>query len=106
MAQVYVYPDGTASVHEPSDGQVFMEWDVSQKVKRVWQYDGFKRQWFDVTVSGKPIPYAFTRKMDETDEEFRKRVTGQITIQKTKCECGSEKCGSSKHSSWCPKYQS
>jgi|GEM_PF-2457191 len=23
----------------------------------------------------------------------------------TKCECGSEKVGSSKHSSWCPKFE-
>ena len=26
-----------------------------------------------------------------------------FTITKKVCECGAEKCGSSKHSSWCPK---
>lgn len=39
-------------------------------------------------------------------------VDTQIAINDTlkacviKCECGSESCGSPKHSQWCPKYES
>lgn len=25
--------------------------------------------------------------------------------EEVKCECGSEKCGSPKHSGWCPKWE-
>jgi hypothetical protein len=90
MNNIYVYPDGTTSVHEPSDGQVLVEWDVNQKAKRVWQWDGFKRQWFDFTVPVNPVPYK----------------TKTPILTKAKCKRGSKKCGSNIHSSWCPKYQS
>jgi len=100
MNNIYIYPDGTSSMHEPSDGQIFVEWDANQKVKKIWQWDGHKQQWFDVTVSGSSVPF---NGIASTSSKNGDALQKEIPIKK--CECGSEKCGFYTHSSWCPKYQ-
>jgi hypothetical protein len=47
---------------------------------------------------------------DEVAEEKLKAIEGLYGIEPQKyssrsCECGSEACGSSRHSTWCPRFE-
>jgi hypothetical protein len=112
---MYWYPDGTSG-QRPSDGQVFYVYDHQQNVKSIWQWDDLKQQWFDITnnikplqppiyhvvPSGKysnlPLPQSL---MDLDNLEI---TIGYGDTDGWKCECGSEKTGSPRHSTWCKKY--
>lgn len=95
-------PDGTKTSHEPKDGQVWTKWDAVGNGE-TWMWDGLKQQWFNIS-SGRPTPqntrtFAISCPMDDSDGIQHSRYNPE-------CECGSEKCGSDKHSSWCPKFAS
>lgn len=100
----YYYPDGTVSVSEPNDGQVFFVWDVNAyQPKEVWQWDTKNQQWLDITASSGPS----VKEMDDNfnlAEEFERMI--QEGAKQKKCECGSESVGSNVHSSWCQKWSS
>ncbi len=103
----YYYPDGTISLSEPSDGQVFFVWDMNAThPKEVWQWDTKSMQWLNVTASnGPPAPTVI--ELDDTfnlAEEFERMV--REGAKQKKCECGSESVGSNVHSSWCQKWSS
>lgn len=91
-AQTYAYPDGTQSTSPPSDGQVFIEWDHNKKPKRTWQYDDLLKQWFDIHNLSSEAEFDLVKEFE--------RLIGEGH----KCECGSDKVGSPKHSTWCPKH--
>lgn len=86
--KIYVYPDGTMSSNKPVDGQVFVIYDSKQSATSMWQWDGLKEQWYDVTTRPKIKQYDL----------------GYSWTKKKLCECGGEKTGSNRHSTWCPKY--
>lgn len=95
----YCYPDGTVSVTEPADNQIFYIWDVNATYPReVWQWSTKRKQWLKLTPQ-----YGSQNKLVEDDlnlvQEFERLVKESV-----KCECGSEAVGSSQHSSWCQKW--
>ena len=94
--QLWFYPDGSPSTVEPSDGQVFFIWGVNKAdPKECWQWDSKGQQWLDVTaISVGPDL--------DLVEEFDRMV--ELGRKSKKCECGSESVGSSRHSSYCPKW--
>lgn len=102
QAQTYIYPDGTQSANPPSDGQIFIEWDQNQNPKRTWMWDDSASQWFDVTSPSSPAPNAMTD-FDLVQEFDRLVAEGGVHLN-DRCECGSDKVGSPKHSSWCPRH--
>lgn len=83
---VYINPDGTQRANKPRDGEIFWYGSKDYHSDRVWQWEGTQDQWVDVTDK---LP-ADSVKIEAKEE--------------AKCECGSEKVGSSAHSSWCAKY--
>lgn len=82
----YTYPDGNKSLRKPRDGEKFRYWNHVDQEEKVWQWDGYKEQWYDITLEN-----AF-------DELLK------IELEEDKCECGSEKVGSPGHSTWCKKW--
>lgn len=116
--QTWHMPDGTKTATKPRDGAVWTKFDPANG-DETWQWDGQLEQWFNVS-SGKPgahntktfvVPQPICPmdldNMDAFDLELEKSGlyeprTGRK--QARSCECGSEKCGSNKHSSWCPKF--
>src|SRR5271168_3115623 len=92
----WYYPDGTASVSEPSDGQFFYVWEeFSQYPKPLWQWNKSKSKWVICTPT--PMGTDF-----DLVEEFERMV--QEGSKQKKCECGSESVGSNIHSKWCQKW--
>lgn len=85
---VYTYPDGSKKARRPRDGEKFCVWCNVDQEERVWQWDGFKDRWYDITL----------------EDSFNKLI--KIDLEEDKCECGSEKVGSPKHSTWCKKWSS
>ena len=84
-SKVWIYPDGSTSSVEPSDTQMFFIWDANKAYpKACYQYDKKNQIWLDVTAN------------------FERMI--ELGKQSKKCECGSESVGSSRHSSWCPKW--
>lgn len=49
MVKRYPYPGREESYVKPYDGQLYCVYDQFFKVKRVFQWDGFLEEWFDVT---------------------------------------------------------
>lgn len=39
------------------------------------------------------------------EDELTRRIELEPKSKEKRCECGTEKCGSNKHSEWCPKYK-
>lgn len=101
----YLYPDGTQSTAKPSDGQIFCIWDHNQVVETVWQWEDTQSKWIDVTVNNPKGSSSGARYINIPDfdlvKEFERLVDEGNSI---KCECGSEKLGSPKHSTWCIKF--
>lgn len=95
MPIMYVYPDGTTSAKEPADGTVFYFYDKNQSVIGIYQYDGFLGSWYDIT-NGTPTRSTLDDGMVNTALDISKPLM--------KCECGAEKSGSNRHSTWCKKF--
>lgn len=99
LPNIYTMPDGTKTTTKPKDGTVFYIWDANQNIKAVYQYDDLKSQWYDVTpTSSKPLYIPPPAGFDSYPMPY------SISLDKAKCECGSEKTGSNRHSAWCQKY--
>lgn len=105
--QTWVYPDGNSSVRKPFDGEQFN--DI--KTGDCWAWDESKQQWFH---SGYTLTYnsgnnpnvIFAGPGKITINGVELEGTVSITTKDSKCECGSEAVGSSKHSNWCKKWVS
>jgi len=96
--KTYGYPDGTKSTERPNDGQLSLKYGIDG-TSTVYQWDDFKEQWFDVT--GHYIGMAG----DEFDRQLQaSKVKKKGPSPIPTCDCGSEACGSNRHSSWCSKY--
>lgn len=112
----YIYPDGTKSIRKPRDGETYQAWDPSINDARVWQWDGYKNQWFDitkkqapgsVTITLPPAPVMTGKNLKITLNGVELKFEGDCSYNidaEYKCECGSESVGSSKHSTWCKKW--
>jgi hypothetical protein len=87
-ATMNINPDGSQRADKPRDGETYHVWDTQSNDVKTWKYDGYHDQWF-VTDD---LLHEFERLILESDEV------------PAKCECGSEKVGSSNHSNYCPKY--
>ena len=101
LAKAWVYPDGTLSSVEPSDTQMFFIWGINKAYpKECWQWDSKGQQWLDVTANSVGQPSIG----DNFDlvKEFERMV--ELGKKSKKCECGSESVGSSRHSTYCPKW--
>jgi hypothetical protein len=111
---MYWLPDGTSGPR-PTDGQVFYVYDGQQNVKSIWQWDDLKQQWYDITTNQplKPPPYVIMKiapgkhpflhlpqSIMDLDNLDIKLGYGEDLI----CECGKDKHGFAKHSTWCKKY--
>jgi hypothetical protein len=110
---MYWYPDGTSGA-KPSDGQVFYVYDSQQNVKSIWQWDDLKQQWFDITNNNKPLspPTYVVGSVHRGYPTLPKSITDLDNLEimfgygdELKCECGSDKCGSPRHSTWCKKFK-
>lgn len=91
-SQSWHMPDGTKTLNRPPDGTIVSQYD-SKGGYTTWQWDDHFEQWFNVS-SGKPTAHN-TRTFP---------VGFELTLKEFECECGSEAVGSSKHSSWCKKF--
>jgi hypothetical protein len=97
----YYYPDGTQGTIKPRDGEIFRLTDRTDGSVSEWQYDGYKEQWCRRPTG----PTVISGIISLNDECEIIDPTGiDWSGFQTKCECGSEKCGSTAHSTWCPKY--
>lgn len=96
--QYYVYPDGTKGTNKPRDGQTYSTQDPSTGDITNWQYDGLQDQWCRVgggrMAGGPGIPGASSTIF----------VNWEPESAQPKCECGSDKVGSPKHSKYCKKF--
>lgn len=100
----YIYPDGNYSGRKPKDGEVF-SLIKNGATESTWQWDGFVEQWFNVS-SGKPskvntATFALPPVHFDPVTVDSKSVWGEST---KKCQCGSHKVNSQKHSDWCDLY--
>jgi hypothetical protein len=82
-------------VHRPSDGQKFiLQTDPYNSDEFMW--DDALQQWFRIAHNAK---VKISKPIDFIP------ITIHIgNLDSLKCECGSEKVGSNKHSSWCKKF--
>lgn len=112
--QTWTYPDGTKSVHEPSDGQVFMVWDSNQNVTEVWQWDGFNQKWYDVTshkVGSIGYQHGKTQlgvqpSSHDPDFDLLQEFERLVAENDVKCECGNKEAPvGQRHSTWCDLYK-
>lgn len=105
----YTYPDGTKSIRRPKDGEIFRVWDPVDQNETVWQWDGYKVSWYNITNKQTPkVVTGSTVKvfLNGIELEMAGDVSYDISMDEPKCECGSEKVGSNKHSTWCQKWSS
>src|ERR1035437_4075561 len=86
----YTFPDGTTGSNRPVDGQIFINWN-NNLPKDFWKWDDAKGQWLRSNGDPSPDELDLIKEFDRLCSEYDKN-----------CECGSEKAGSNKHSSWCP----
>jgi hypothetical protein len=121
----YYWPDGSLSSKKPNDGETWTKPNFTGGPTETWQWDDYMGQWINITnhpngrqthrqaanqnmsggwgVSGGYSSGNGTLYIpDDFDMTEVKMDLGRI--EQIKCECGSEKCGSNKHSNWCPKY--
>ncbi len=80
----HVWPDGLPMYHLPKDGATWSNKDGD------WVWDGFAEIWFK---------HPNQKKYNYNEEYLKAKDSPAV------CECGSEKVGSSAHSSWCAKYE-
>lgn len=80
------YPDGSPMSFIPKDGYVHFDTKGNE-----YTWDGFAQIWFK--KPNKDYDYDYNREYLKNKEQTKK------------CECGSEKSGSNKHSGYCPKYE-
>ena len=103
-------PDGTKAASKHNDGQLWSKWDSTGNEVEKWQWEGTRDCWVNIS-SGKPTKantatFAITP-MDL--DNYTYDLDGPIQPIKVfdpKCECGSLKVGSPRHSSWCQMYSS
>lgn len=109
--QTWFMPDGTKSVYRPKDGQQETTFD-GLGAATIWEWDDFQETWHNVS-SGKPNKYntaTFPAKgprdpfFDIDDEHIDYVPVYSWKDEEPKCECGSEKSGSNRHSTWCKKF--
>lgn len=95
-SMLYTYPDGTKSVVKPKQGQTYCYYTPMNTVQD-WIWDDVAQTWikFKETSVGTPQFFIDFSEMEEGPDKLR---------EPTKCECGSEKTGSNRHSTWCQKY--
>lgn len=97
-ANTYIYPDGTTGFRRPRDGERFYLKDRVDGSISEWIWDGYAEQWFR-KKDGTALSANFKIQYEFEDKEIKLH-----TNYVKKCECGSEKVGSSRHSTWCAKY--
>lgn len=96
---IFTYPDGTQGTRRPKDGEVFWTTDNTSGDYIEWQWDDYKQQWFRKNKNPSKL---FENQYEKLD--LSKITEYSLSGSDIRCECGSEKCGSNKHSSWCPKH--
>lgn len=108
--RVYTYPDGTPCASRPKDGAKCVVSKPNSLLVDEWQWNHYKDSWIPTGNSysyhayynaaagypGKIVPDPPTPL-----EVLEAGISAKASV---KCECGSEKIGSQKHSSWCDKY--
>lgn len=111
----FTKPGGSVTKDENADGEIFMTKDGSG-VDVVYQWDGYLEAWFDVTANkngnSKPSSghmFLGNGVMPAVDIQLEGNISfedfkGVATFNPLRCECGSEKSGSNRHSTWCPKH--
>jgi hypothetical protein len=111
----YYWPDGSLSSKKPNDGETWTKPNFTGGPTETWQWDDYIGQWVNITnhpngrqthrqaanqgyaaVSGSTYLLPDDYGMVEAKIDWAKPALN--------CECGSEKCGSNRHSNWCPKY--
>ena len=90
--QTWIYPDGTRSVNKPKDGEKF--------TLHTDPYNSDEFVWSDSSSQWHRVAHNSTIKLEQAIEF----VPISITIEGAKCNCGSEKVGSPRHSDWCDRY--
>lgn len=108
-------PDGTKTNTKPKDGEKFAIVDMITGTQTDWMWDDFQDLWFNVSSGNKPnkqntatfaIPPSYKYSIYRFDND-KEAMSFDLEFNKSlgiKCECGSEKCGSDRHSTWCPKF--
>lgn len=101
--QQYPYPGGITAPTKPSDGEIYITWDANGYPKFIHQWSDWSAQWIDVTA-GNVGPYNSVPINVNVDFDLEKEFEVALDNGR-KCECGAEKCGSNKHSTWCQKFE-
>lgn len=93
--QTWAYPDGTKATRKPGDGEVFrkLSSNAAQEDCYIWYDQQQNWKWIGAKIIA-PTPKI----------EFIPITIHIGNVEEMKCECGSEKSGSNKHSDWCKKY--
>jgi hypothetical protein len=120
---MYTYPDGTQTQNRPVDGQIFYTWDWNGDPIGIWQWDDYLDRWCDIThINNMPTSKNLGTAHNSNTGTYTIPTSGNYSIngktqhydagdsftwypETNKCECGAEKTGSNKHSTWCPKYR-
>ena len=93
QVRLYHYPDGTDSVARPKDGQTFIvQHDAYNSTEYIW--DDVQEQW---------SPNSHCQVKNQSVDFIPINIVIHEGSE-VKCECGSEKTGSNKHSTWCQKF--
>ena len=104
---MWLWPDGSTSQWEPTDGKIFIEFDKSGNKVREWQWNSAHGQWYDITTPSSVNPFTGAKSkisFNGKEVDYGDNVSVKITPKEIKCECGSDAVGSPKHSRYCPKY--
>lgn len=110
-------PDGTKAASKPNDGQIWTRWDLTGNEVEKWQWEGTRDCWVNVS-SGKPTKantatYVITPldldNIDPSDYSLDYQhalgaIADSLSYKAPRCDCGSLKVGSPRHSNWCQMY--
>ena len=104
----YIYPDGSMSHNKPVNGDTYAVPDPSYSGGwAMWAWSDSKGQWINITNNSANlrIPANLAAYINVDIGSSGKSYKELVEAKKTKCECGSEKIGSNRHSDYCPKHE-
>ena len=87
LIKTYTWPDGSETLNEPADNEVFVFWDAKGNPVQmyIYQKDGFYGTWISQGID-------YAAELDEVELKETKKLV---------CECGKEKHGFASHAGWC-----
>jgi hypothetical protein len=104
---IYLYPDGYYYPKQPIHGDHYMLCDPHNIPISDWEWDENRKQWINVSsgVANMGNTKTFVMPTLIPVEYLRGDFKFDLKLLVPKCECGSEKAGSNRHSTWCEKYE-